>query len=149
MATLKDTLTAYTQALNTIATQTFDAGQLMAFTFRADEPTCTIGIKGYFEPGIIEGHVYGITVYGMADTIYAKLVRLDATVKGDVLTFKRLTPDAQGIVKAVLAERETAATAPSGRYSMPFTVTWDRHSPFPVWTYGDAPLWRKGEGNNP
>ena len=149
MATPKDTITAYTQALNTIATQTFDASRLLEFTYSAGDSTLTLRLAGCIEPGIINGHIYGITVRGLDEPIYVSLLRFNATTRGDVLTFKRLSPDAHGIVKAVLAERETAATAPSGWASMPFTVTWDRHSPYPVWTCGDSPSWREGEGNNP
>lgn len=176
MATPKDTLTAYTQALNTIATQTFKPGQLMAFTFRADEPTCTVGIRGGFDPGIINGHVYGITVYGMPNTVYASLKHVKATAEGDVLTFERLSPDAHGIVKAVLAELDARETKPDKSYTLAQldAMRSSMYTPkdFKVKDYfGGADIsperealarinqiaaeyaanayWREGEGNNP
>lgn len=158
------TLTTYTQALQHIATQTFKPGQLFAFTFRADEPTCTVGIRGCFDPGIINGYVYGITVYGMADTIYASLKYMKATAEGDVLTFERLSPDAQGIVKAVLAELDTHEAKPEyGGRTLAETFGPDAFKPVDktntlaelrymrddIFTPNDWREWREGEGNNP
>lgn len=73
------------------------------------------------------------------------------------------------IVRAVLAEADTRKAKPAEPEPFDYdayrqkldatiagmkrpgdvTVTWDRHSPFPVWAYTDAPQWREGEGNNP
>lgn len=144
MATPKDTLTAYTQALNTIATQTFDPSRPIEFTYSADS-TLTLTLTGGLAPGIINGHVYGITVNGLSEPIYATFLEMHAKTSGDSLKFKRLTPDAEKIIKAVLAERVAYQAQPkwTGR-TLAETFGPEAFKPVSDWR-----AWREGEGNNP
>lgn len=167
------TLTTYTQALQHINTQSFgDTLKRIVYApgngYAAD--TYTIELTCAPNQKLFNGYIYALTVNGNPNAIYAKLTHADiADSDRCSLQFVRLHVEAEEIVRAVLAEADTRKAKPAEPEPFDYdayrqkldatiagmkrlgavTVTWDRHSPFPVWAYRDAPQWREGEGNNP
>lgn len=168
------TLTTYTQALQHIDTLEFDTPEvpLKEFSYIPNgQPnaghTLTLKCAMKSDAPILHGHIYRIDADWFTPSIYGRLHHATMAAADTELQFKPLNTEAEKIVRAVLAERDTHEAKSAGRsYTLadlhamqdrinrlaafaPFTFTWDRHSPFPTWTYGDSPQWREGEGNNP
>lgn len=158
MATPKDTLTAYTPALNTIDALDI-SGSLIEFVYIPDGQF-TLRLNHEIHDPVVNGHIYKLRLDSLGRPVHALLAKATVHSGETLMEFKRMSTDMELVVKAVLAEMDAqdqmaadrgavSYEIPRGWTFQPVTVRWDRHSPYPVWTYRDSPQWREGEGNNP